>query len=171
MEALGKSVSDPASEEKIADALLGFTEAVGSDSGKGRFLYSPAVPVSLKKAFIDAEFPDMPQILKNCLFLIIDNKRESLFAKLHEEWIYYIKIKYRRLSVCVVTCGGISEENRNGIMKLISHLYRDSVFEVYYETDPSIIGGFILRIGNTVYDYSVHGSLTRMRNYMMNASV
>ena len=56
-------------------------------------------------------------------------------------------------------------------MNFIRKLFPDFEYEIKNETDPSILGGFILKIDNVIYDYSVSGSLNRMKNHIMNSSV
>ena len=40
-----------------------------------------------------------------------------------------------------------------------------------HETDPALIGGVVLRVGDTVYDASVSAQLEQMRMHMINRSI
>ena len=157
--------------DEVSRGMHFFTEKFLADQKIMDFLLSSAVSPSAKKAFIEDNRENLSALLSNCFNIMIDNGRFSLFEKFCFEWRIYEKKHRRIIPVEITTSSELSEKNNSQIMSFIRKLYPDCKYEIINETDPSILGGFILKIDNVIYDYSVSGSLSRMKNHIMNSSV
>ncbi|HPA62422.1 MAG TPA: ATP synthase F1 subunit delta [Spirochaetota bacterium] len=157
--------------DEVSGGILFFTKKILSDRKLMDFLSSSAVSPSAKKAFIEDNRENLSSLLSNCFNIMIDNGRFSLFEKVCFEWNIYEKKQRKIITVKIITSSELSERNNGQIMNFIRKLHPDCKYEIYSETDPSILGGFILKIDNIIYDYSVSGSLDRMKNHIMNSSV
>ena len=72
-----------------------------------------------------------------------------------------------RLSVAVTTAEPIQDEMRERIRgQLQTKLGRDVVLEC--RVDPEIVGGMIVRIGDTVYDSSIANKLAKIKEETLN---
>ena len=157
--------------DEVSGGILFFTKKILSDRKLMDFLSSSAVSPSAKKAFIEDNRENLSSLLSNCFNIMIDNGRFSLFEKVCFEWNIYEKKQRKIITVKIITSSELSERNNGQIMNFIRKLFPDCEYEIKNETDPSILGGFILKIDNVIYDYSVSGSLNRMKNHIMNSSV
>ncbi len=157
--------------DEVSGGMLFFTEKFLADQKIMNFLLSSSVSPSAKKVFIEDNRENLSTLLSNCFNIMIDNGRFSLFEKFCFEWHIYEKRHRKIVPVEITTSSELSEKNNSQIMNFIRKLFPDFEYEIKNETDPSILGGFILKIDNVIYDYSVSGSLNRMKNHIMNSSV
>ncbi len=67
-----------------------------------------------------------------------------------------------RLRVTVVTASALSAEQRSNLQSTLSTAFKKEV-SIHSEVDPSILGGLVIRVGDTLYDGSVDGKLTQLR--------
>ena len=72
-----------------------------------------------------------------------------------------------QLLVKAVTHEKLSDELIGNVKKALEKFFDKNVI-IETTVDPSIIGGIKLRIGNTVIDGSVRGSLMRLRETLLN---
>ena len=65
----------------------------------------------------------------------------------------------------------LTAEQQNKVEKrlLETTSYRD--FEMHYETDPSLIGGMVIRIGDRVVDSSIRTKLDNMTKNLRKVSL
>lgn len=124
----------------------------------------------MKKDFI-SELSDkvkLSAIVKNTLFLLIDRGLIHLFCDIFYEYVSVNEsfCRLMRLNV-TVSNQSYSDMAKKDIEKLFkSLLKRDVICNV--KVDSSIIGGVILRMGDTVIDKSIKGRLERMRQEITN---
>lgn len=157
--------------DEVSKGILFFTGKFLTDQKIMDFLSSSAVSPSAKKAFIEDNRENLSSLLSNCFSIMIDNGRFSLFEKVCLEWNHFEKKERKIISVEIKVSSELSEKNNSQIMNFIRKLYPGCEYQIVSETDPSILGGFILKIDNVIYDYSVSGSLNRMKNHIMNSSL
>ncbi|MBP7902360.1 MAG: ATP synthase F1 subunit delta [Spirochaetes bacterium] len=157
--------------DEVSGGILFFTEKVLSDQKIMDFLSSSAVSPSAKKAFLEDNRENLSSLLCNCFNIMIDNGRFSLFEKVCLAWHHFERKERKILPVEITTSSELSEKNNGQITNFIRKLYPGCEYQIVSGTDPSILGGFILKIDNVIYDYSVSGSLNRMKNHIMNSSL
>ena len=63
----------------------------------------------------------------------------------------------------------VTEEQKQQIEKKLLSTTDYTAFEMDYQTDPSLIGGIIIRIGDRVVDGSVRTKLERMARSLSEA--
>jgi F-type H+-transporting ATPase subunit delta len=171
VKALGQTAVKMNKLDEVSRGVLFFAENILTDQKVMDFLSSTSVSHSSKKDFIDGNKDNLSGLLCNCLNVLIDNRRFFLLSILCDEWKLYEKKQRKIIPVVIITSLDISEKINGQIMSFIRKLYPDCEHEVLNQTDPSIMGGFILIIENVIYDYSVSGSFDRMKNHIMNSSI
>ena len=128
-------------------------------------LKSPIVNELKKKEIFQAIFGDTLTETTMGFFNIILNKgREEYIPVISDEF----EVQYKQLkgitSVKLTTAAPISEVNLDSIKaKLLSSDETDISIDVETEVDPSIIGGFILEIGDKLYNDSIAYKLAQMK--------
>jgi len=112
---------------------------------------------------LGSEFTDL---LSNFMKTIIDNKRQDLIPDISAQFNKMAMKSMNKILISAFTPEGLSEELREMVKeKLDGLLGKDVVIDS--KIDPTLIGGMILRINNTVIDGSVRGNLTRMRKDLL----
>lgn len=93
---------------------------------------------------------------------------------LMREIYYQVRAQYDvlqgRVRVQVVTATPLSPADAAHLMPALRNLLKGEP-EVESVVDPALIGGLVLRIGDTVYDGSVARQLEQLREHMINRSV
>lgn len=109
------------------------------------------------------EFTDL---LSNFMKTIIDNKRQDLIPDISDQFKRMAMKSMNKILVSALTPEGLPEELGKMVKeKLDGLLGKDVVIDS--KIDPTLIGGMILRIDNTVIDGSVRGNLIRMRKDLL----
>ena len=125
---------------------------------------NPAIPLETKLKVLDAMVPrlEMGRQVRNFLALLIQNDRigavESITADFQDEI-------NRRLHISEAEISSVRELNAEERSKIEARAKALTGLEIraVYRQDPSLLGGVVLRIGDTVYDGSVRGWLEELR--------
>ncbi len=126
-------------------------------------LNSPIVRESKKINIINSIFKDkINETILKYLLIITKKKRAFLIEPIASEYKRLHKIKLNIETVKVITAHGIDDDIRKKVLQ-VSKRITDKNIEFESITDPSIIGGFILKIGDFLYDASIKRSLANMR--------
>lgn len=126
-------------------------------------LKSPIIKTDKKKAIFEEVFGGQVNTLTlEFIKFITERKREGHLITIAEEFLnQYRKIKNIK-SATVVTAVPIDEELRRKVKALVKGTSQSEV-ELEEKTDKSIIGGFILKIGDKEIDESISGKLNKLK--------
>jgi F-type H+-transporting ATPase subunit delta len=147
----------------VADTFEGSPELV-------RVFESPVVPREKKKAVVKSLFADRIQPLTlHFVDLLIDKKREGLFPTVVRA---YRELRDHEQGVVEATARvatELSSEDTDAMKKRLEDLTGSKV-RLEVRKDASILGGAIVRIGDTVYDGSIRNKLGALRARMQQGS-
>jgi F-type H+-transporting ATPase subunit delta len=183
-EAKHATVLDPTQQQigKVyAEALLGAAEKAGNvETVRDEFaslvadvlqrlpkldavLQSPRIEHEEKVTILDSAFKGrMSKELLNFLKVVSRHGRLELLRAIQRAFQKLYNERAGRVEVLVQTAEPLSEELRSLIAnRLRASLGREPVLNVQIE--PELIGGVVIRIGDTVYDGSVARQLVRLR--------
>jgi F-type H+-transporting ATPase subunit delta len=98
----------------------------------------------------------------NFVNLIVRNRRELLLADVARDFIdLYEKSKGIKRAQ-VVSAAGMDESSKKRLQQQLNVLFKADV-QMTATTNPNLIGGFILRVGDQQFDASLSTALERMR--------
>jgi F-type H+-transporting ATPase subunit delta len=98
----------------------------------------------------------------NFINLIIRQRRETLLADVSRDFIdMYEKLKCIKRAH-VVSSTSMDDPSKQQLQQQLKVLFKADV-QLTAETNPDLIGGFILRVGDQQYDASLSSALKRMR--------
>ncbi len=125
-----------------------------------RELADSSVPLERRHRVIDKVFP--PE-MRNALKLLCDNGEfdaiDAISAAAHELWAQ----ESRTLPVTISCVTPPDEEQMQKFRTYLAKKYGDVPLEVTICEDKSLIGGFVLRVGNEEIDWSMRGRLDTIR--------
>ena len=99
--------------------------------------------------------------------LITKNKREYLLTEIASSFVRLLKKQSGIVPVSVTSAVKLEKETLAQILsKLKSHV--DGDFEVTEEVDPTLIGGFIVKMEDKQIDASIASQLNRMKIELAN---
>ena len=150
--------------EPIAKQLSAFG-ALFTESGELRnFLASPAVNRQGKHAVIEKLVGRLgaSKILRNFLFVIADKQRAhilpEIIAAFHEE----IRQRQGIAEAQVTSAVELSPTQKKNLALTLERLTGKRV-ETRYSLAPELLGGAVVRVGDTVYDGSLRNRLNDLR--------
>jgi len=147
---------------EIADELEQICELVRSDRQFREMITSPVIDASRRNDALGRIFGNRVTDLV-VRFLIILNRKSRLahLESIQAAYDQQVQEAFGRIEVDVITASEIDIDARNRIGERIKQaLGKEPVMHAY--TDPSIIGGVRLRIGDEMIDGSVATRLRRM---------
>jgi len=129
-------------------------------------LSSPAVPVAQKLAAIAAEAPGLRPQTNNLVRLLLHRERLDLLPEIAASY-HELLNRARGIAVAhVTTAVPLDEASRAQLAARLQH-YVGQKIEMQTTVDPSILGGVIARVGDTLLDGSVRGRLETLRRRLM----
>lgn len=135
------------------------------------FLKSPVVKPSQKHNLMTDLFKNsVTEISLNFLGLLVQNKRENHLEDISRQFLD-VYSKYKGIkSALITTAVPLDESIRQNLYQQLSSVYKAEIDLVTHQ-DASILGGFILKIGDQQYDASIANGLRRMKTALLNESV
>jgi F-type H+-transporting ATPase subunit delta len=126
------------------------------------FAGNPAIPPSKKKEIFHAAFEnELNPVTFSLTDLVIANGREGYLAAIARNFIALSKKEMGITDAEVTTAVGITEQLRSRLKKVISDTFSTRA-EIKEFVDPAIIGGFVVRIEDNLFDASVRTKLKKI---------
>jgi len=147
---------------EVADELEQVCELVRSDRQFREMITSPVIDVSRRTDALGRIFGNrVTDLVVRFLIILNRNGRLAHLESIQAAYDQQVQEAFGRIEVDVITASEIDAEARNRIGERIKQaLGKEPVMHAY--TDPSIIGGVRLRIGDEMIDGSVATRLRRM---------
>jgi len=141
---------------------LAAVAAILAEPSLNRAFTSPVVPRERKEELILNAFPEMEDMVRNFLVLLVRQDRLNLLPDILTTFRALLN-EHRGIQVVEVTTSEplASSERDQVAARLAQHLGHQVVIET--RVDPNIIGGLVARVGDKVLDGSVRGRLDRLR--------
>jgi F-type H+-transporting ATPase subunit delta len=164
-DAVAEAKLDPADVDR---QLTDFSATWNGSSEMRQALNNPAAPNEQKVAILDAINTRMGcvPLVRNFLAVLINHGRIEAFDEIFAE---YRREMHTRLGVSeahVTTARPLDENQRRELEEQVARLAGTKVSTKFAE-DSSILGGAVVRIGSTVYDGSVRGKLSKLREQLI----
>jgi F-type H+-transporting ATPase subunit delta len=164
---LAEAAGGRAKIEEVADELEQIIEIMRGDAEFAALLASPIVDhekraASIRRIF-DGRITDL--LLR---FLMVLNRKNRLghLEPIAEAYDHLVQESFGRVEVDVFTAGPLGPEAMETIRRRVKEtLGREPVLHPY--TDPDMIAGIKLRIGDRLIDGSVETQLRRMRSNLL----
>ncbi|PKM83796.1 MAG: hypothetical protein CVU88_01180 [Firmicutes bacterium HGW-Firmicutes-13] len=134
-------------------------------------LEHPLLDREEKKEIISDIFKNLknPEVL-NLLKLLVDRKRFDIVEALFNEYERLANYTRKVAIAEVITAVELSDELKEDFKKALEK-YTGKEIRLILKTDPSIIGGVVTRIGDSVIDASITCRLSKMFERITQASI
>lgn len=167
-----KAVLNLAVDTKATDAVekdMRDITATMADSRELRtMLASPVVNGETKKEALQAIFKNAGGITMGLLNTLTENKRIGLLNEVALKYIILNQDLKGEGVAYVTTAVPLTPELEKKVLKQVAKITEDKV-TVENKVDESIIGGFILRVGDLQYDASVANKLNTIKREFANS--
>ncbi|OXA94430.1 ATP synthase F1 subunit delta [Flavobacterium hercynium] len=166
-----KAILDLANSKGVAEAvnndMKSIATAIETSQELSTFIQNPTTKVEVKESALLEVFADVNGVTKGLFHLLFENKRFEILEA--------IALEYKKL---------FDESNGVEVAKVTTAIAMDAALEakvlakvatlsdkkvtIENIVDPSIIGGFILRIGDQQYNASVSNRLQVLKRELSN---
>lgn len=163
-----KSLIELAEEKSVVDQVNAdmqlFSQVVSQNRDFKLLLENPIVKSDKKLAIINSVFKGKVQELTLAFFILIARKnRESILNSVATSFQDQYKVMQGIQTAEVVSAAPLTPALRDELgQKLVAQTGKR--IELVERVDPSLIGGFVLRVGDKQIDSSVKNSLRKLIN-------
>ncbi len=139
------------------------SDAVERDPRLANFLAAPQVPAAQKNQIIEKAFgPVLPKLLVRFLQKLVDNRRQTLIPEIAVEYANLVDETEGRVHAQVTLAREASEADRALIAKRLSERL-GKVVVPHLHVNPAILGGVIVKVGDTGMEGWVKKGLASLR--------
>ena len=152
----------------VREQLGQFTDALAESRELELFFFSPYFSTEEKKEGLDKAVEDADEIVRNFLALLIENHRMPALMRVRREYEQLWQEANKMLPVQVTSAVELEEAVAREIGEEIGRQTGRRV-ELSTTVDPDVLGGIVLRVGNSILDASIRTRLERLRKQVAGA--
>ena len=142
-------------------------EAVQSNRTLRLFLESPRVSAAQKNQILGRAFEgQLPHVFVRFLQALVNHRRQMLLPQIAREFHDLVDQVEGRLHANVTVAAEPGDKERRTISQELSRAYGKDVVP-HFVVNPGILGGVVVRVGDTVLDGSVRRRLATLRARML----
>jgi F-type H+-transporting ATPase subunit delta len=162
------SKRDGAAEvERWGELIESLADAMRDDGTLRTFLESPKIAASQKIEILEKALDKrVPHVFLRFIETVISKRRQMLIPAIATEYRALLDEADDRVHVNVTVARDAGESEREGLTRQLSRLFGKRVVP-HFTTNPAILGGLIVKVGDTVMDGSVRRRLATLRNRMV----
>jgi F-type H+-transporting ATPase subunit delta len=161
-----------ASKQNKAEAILDQLDSLVKDLFAAnpnfeRFLASGAIRRHSKREVIESTLAGKADpLFVNFLLVLNDNDRLNAIRPIWAAYRDLYDAKQRRIRVKVRAAAPLTQSQEERLKKELHDEYKlDPILDIH--TDPDLLGGMIVQVGDMVFDGTVRTRLDRLRNQLM----
>ncbi len=170
-QALYKLAAEQETLDAVKQQLVGIRDMIDSHSDLAALIYHPRVPVEAKKDTIQKVFAsEISVIVRNFLFLLIDNRREVALPSIIEEFIKFANEEQNIAEAMITTAFPLNDAEMKALAEKLSKMSGKNII-TKPNVDKSIIGGVIVKIGDKLIDGSVARQLKNLQAALLKSEL
>lgn len=149
---------------RIREQVNAIAQLVAANENLRNVWDNPSVPSEQKKSLLDAIAKRMvlDPMVRNFIAVLIDNDRIGTIAIIARQFELELDAQLGIAEAKVTSSRDLTTDERIAVENQIKHITGMSV-RASYATDKALIGGAVVQIGSTIYDGSVRGQLSKLR--------
>ena len=160
------------------DALMEFEAGIrevatliDEHAGIREFIDTPRISSVAKKGALEAAFKGrMPRVLLNFLKVVIDKRRQRLLRTIAAEFQNLIDEHAGRTHVDVTVARPLHEQELEEVTQGLSRALGKTVIP-HMRVQPDLLGGIVVRTGDSIFDGSVRRQIENMRRSLLAAEL
>jgi F-type H+-transporting ATPase subunit delta len=146
----------------VREQLGEFADALDSSRELQQFLFSPYFSTAEKEDGLERAVTGADPVIVNFLQLLIENHRMPVIFRVRRAYDALWEAANRLLPVHVTSAIELDSRTVSQIGDEIAEQTGQKV-ELSSEVDPDILGGIVVRVGNSVLDASIRSRLEKLR--------
>lgn len=154
--------------DDVHDQLGEFCDALQQDRQLQVFLFSPYFSTDEKKDGLHRAVTGADPIFQNFLDALLERNRMPAIFRIRARFDAMWEEEHKLLPVEVTSAIDLDEDTVRRIGERIGEQTGRKV-ELSSRVDPDILGGLVLRVGNSVLDASIRNRLNQLRKQVAQA--
>ena len=146
----------------VRDQIGSFADALDQNRDLAIFFFSPYFSTKEKSDGLARAVSGADPIVLNLLGLMIENHRMPAIFRTRRAFDTLWKQANKRLAVTITSATDLDDAAVSQITDAISAQTGQTI-ELSREVDPDVLGGLIVRVGNSILDASIRSRLERLR--------
>lgn len=167
-----KAIIDLAVENKATEALekdmQGIVSTIAESNELGEMLTSPVIKAAAKKEALLAIFKGCHKVTEGTIEMLVDNKRISILNQVATKYLILNEELKGKDIAFVTTAVPLTADLKKKVLAKVSELTGNKV-TIENKIDESILGGFVLRVGDLQYDASIANKLSSLKREFTNS--
>jgi F-type H+-transporting ATPase subunit delta len=157
--ALAQGAAAPVSQQ-----LADFSAAYLESAELRNVLASPAVSLPVKRAVVEkvAARLGASKIVRNFLFVVVDHQRVQLLPEIFESFQTVLRDRQGVAEAEVFSAVPLSDTQKKEMTRTLEQTTGKRI-EARFSLDASLLGGALVRVGDTIYDGSLRNRLDGLR--------
>ncbi len=153
--------------DEYGQLLNGIADAIREDQTLRTFLESPKLAASHKIEILEKALGrKVPSLFLRYVETVIRKRRQMLIPEIATEYQSLLDEAENRLHANVTVAREPGEPERDALARQLSRLFGKRVVP-HISTNPAILGGLIVKVGDTVIDGSVRKRLSLLKQRML----
>ncbi len=147
--------------------LRQFSSLLEMNKNLREFLDNPIFDQADKKAVVTSLLArtDISPVTANFLKLLVDKRRINVLPEIEDCYRELMDAVLKNVRVQVKTAFPLSPQMVQSLQSGLESMTGKHV-EMAVMDDPSLVGGIVVRVGDTIYDDSIRTQLNKIRNLL-----
>jgi F-type H+-transporting ATPase subunit delta len=155
--------------DELREQLGQFADALNEHRELAVFFFSPYFSTTEKQQSLSTLLDGADEILINFLSLLIENHRMPVIFRIRQEYERLWDEHNKTLPVQITSAIALDEQTTASLGAAIGERTGRKV-TLAARVDPDILGGIVVRIGNSILDASIRNRLEQLRTQVASAA-
>ncbi len=152
----------------VKEQLGQFAEALDDNQELATFFFAPYFSTKEKQDGLGKLLDGVDPVVENFLELLIENHRVPVIFRVRREFEVLYEQENKLLPVTITSAVALDEATVKSIGDTIGKQTGQQV-ELTADVDPDVLGGLIVRVGNSILDASIRNRLENLRRSVASA--
>ncbi len=151
------------SNKEIYAEMQSLSQLISESKDLRSYLKTPILDYKTKQEIGKKLFASYSQTTQSFINLVIQHSREANLKEIADEYITYSDIKNNVKKAQLTTATEISAALEQKIIEESGLIQKEDTLKIERRIDPSILGGYIFRVGDQQIDASVKNKFTQLK--------
>jgi F-type H+-transporting ATPase subunit delta len=151
--------------ELLHEQLGQFADALEANRELAVFFFSPYFSTAEKQQALGRVLVDADEAFTNFLSLLIENHRMPVIFRIRQQFEQLWEEENRTLPVEITSAIKLDQATTESLGRTIGERAGRKV-KLASHVDPDILGGIVVRVGNSILDASIRTRLEQLRRHV-----
>jgi F-type H+-transporting ATPase subunit delta len=151
--------------DELREQLSQFADALDSNRELAVFFFSPYFSTKEKQDALGRILDGADEVFLNFLELLIENHRMPVIFRTRQQFDHMWEQENKVLPVEITSAIALDEATTESLGRRIGERAGRKV-KLAAHVDPDILGGIVLRVGNSILDASIRNRLEQLRRHV-----